>query len=95
MDKMFKRTLLGATIALASSGAMAKQVGINSDFEVEVYGVAAISLVNYNTTDNDLADSSTGIDQGYVVENESRIGFRAHKDMFENLRSLCKLNLVM
>lgn len=86
MDKMFKRTLLGATIALASSGAMAKQVGINSDFEVEVYGVAAISLVNYNTTDNDLADSSTGIDQGYVVENESRIGFRAHKDMFENFK---------
>jgi len=86
MDKMFKRTLLGAAVALASTGVMAKQVGINSDFEVEVYGVAAISLVNYNTTDNDLADSSTGLDQGYVVENESRIGFRAHKDMFENFK---------
>lgn len=86
MDKMFKRTLLGATIALASSGVMAKQVGINSDFEVEVYGVAAISLVNYNTGNNEAADSSTGRTDGYVVENESRIGFRAHKDMFEDFK---------
>ncbi|KOO07307.1 porin [Vibrio hepatarius] len=86
MDKMFKRTLLGAAVALASTGVMAKQVGVNSDFTVEVYGVAAISLVNYNTTSNDVADSSTGQDQGYVVENESRIGFRAHKDMFENFK---------
>lgn len=78
MDKMFKRTLLGATIALASSGVMAKQVGVNSDFNVDVYGVAAISVVNYNTTDNNDASS------GYAVENESRIGFRAHKDMFED-----------
>ncbi|MCW8332659.1 porin [Vibrio sp. SCSIO 43135] len=80
MDKMFKRTLLGATIALASTGVMAKQVGVNSDFTVEAYGVAAISIVNYNTTDNN--DSSAG----YAVENESRIGFRAHGDMYENFK---------
>lgn len=78
-NKFFKTTLLGAAVALASSGVTAKEVGINSDFNVEVYGVAAISLVNYNTTDND--DSSSG----YAVENESRIGFRAHKEMFENV----------
>ncbi|EKF9278935.1 porin [Vibrio cholerae] len=78
MDKMFKRTLLGAAVAMASTSVMAKEVGVNSDFNVDVYGVAAISLVNYNTTDNRDASS------GYAVENESRIGFRAHKDMFEN-----------
>ncbi|MDL5029633.1 porin [Vibrio gigantis] len=78
-NKIFKRTLLGATVALLSTGVMAKEVGINSDFNVDVYGVAAISLVNYNTTDNN--DSSSG----YAVENESRIGFRAHKDMFEDV----------
>ncbi|WP_394139880.1 porin [Vibrio chagasii] len=78
-NKIFKRTLLGASVALLSTGVMAKEVGINSDFNVDVYGVAAISLVNYNTTDNN--DSSTG----YAVENESRIGFRAHKDMFDDV----------
>lgn len=78
-NKFFKRTLLGATVALLSTGVMAKEVGINSDFNVDVYGVAAISLVNYNTTDNN--DSSSG----YAVENESRIGFRAHKEMFDDV----------
>ncbi len=76
---MFKKTLLGAAIALVASGVTAKEVGVNSDFNVDVYGVAAISLVNYNVTDN--GDKSTG----FVVENESRIGFRAHKEMFENV----------
>ncbi|MEG3222990.1 porin [Vibrio gigantis] len=78
-NKIFKRTLLGATVALLSTGVMAKEVGINSDFNVDVYGVAAISVVNYNTTDNN--DSSSG----YAVENESRIGFRAHKEMFDDV----------
>ncbi|WP_428772093.1 porin [Vibrio sp.] len=82
MDKMFKRTLLGAAFAAFSTGAFADggQVGVNSDFNVEVYGVAAISMVNYNTTDKE-SDSS-----GFTVENESRIGFRAHGDMTENLK---------
>ncbi|MEZ9998523.1 porin [Vibrio lentus] len=78
-NKIFKRTLLGASVALLSTGVMAKEVGINSDFNVDVYGVAAISVVNYNTTDNN--DSSSG----YAVENESRIGFRAHKEMFDDV----------
>ncbi|MUJ30198.1 porin, partial [Aliivibrio fischeri] len=85
MMTMFKKTLLGAAIALVASGVTAKEVGINSDFNVEVYGVAAISLVNYNVTDNDKAKSSSDRDEGFVVENESRIGFRAHKEMFENV----------
>ncbi len=80
MEKMLKRTLLGASIALASSGVMAaEQVGINSDFNVSAYGVAAISAVNYNVTDNRKASSGT------ALENESRIGFRASKDMTEGL----------
>ncbi|USD59826.1 porin [Vibrio sp. SCSIO 43140] len=86
MEKMFKRTLLGAAVAsVVSFGSFADegaggQVGINSDFDVEVYGVAAISAVNYNTTDNK-SDSS-----GFAVENESRIGFRASGDMTDSIR---------
>lgn len=75
----FKKTLLGAAIAMAAASAHAKEVGVNSDFNVDVYGVAAISVVNYNVTDN--GDASAG----FVVENESRIGFRAHKEMFDNV----------
>ncbi len=86
MEKMFKRTLVGAAVAsLVSFSAFADegaggQVGINSDFDVEVYGVAAISMVNYNTTDN--KDDSSG----FAVENESRIGFRASGDMTDSVR---------
>ncbi|KGY13474.1 porin [Vibrio tubiashii] len=86
MDKFFKRTLIGTAVALASTGAMAKQVGVNSDFQVEAYGVAAISIVNYDTDETNMGtgvvtDKSTG----YDYENESRIGFRASKDMFDDL----------
>ncbi len=77
MDKMFKRTLLGAAIAIASSSSFANtetsQVGVISDFNVQAYGVAAISA--FYQEDNN----------GYDYENESRIGFRASKDMFDNL----------
>ncbi|ELP5730330.1 porin [Vibrio vulnificus] len=77
MDKMFKRTLLGAAVAMASTGAFADgaaQVGINSDFAVQAYGVAAISIaMNLDETSQ------------YAYDNESRIGFRASKDMMENV----------
>lgn len=47
MDKMFKRTLLGAAVAMASTGAFAASetgaIGVLSDFNVQAYGVAAIS----------------------------------------------------
>ncbi|MBD1575884.1 porin [Vibrio sp. S11_S32] len=81
MEKIFKRTLLGAAVSLAavSGAANAVEVGLNSDFKVEVYGVAAISVVNYNVGDN--RDASSGA----VIENESRIGFRADKDIIDDL----------
>lgn len=87
-NKFFKRTLLGATVAMISSGAFAasesSQVGIISDFNVQAYGVAAISVVNYDSekTEN---GKKTDTGTGYDYENESRIGFRASKDMFENV----------
>lgn len=78
MDKMIKRTLIGAAVAAASTGAFASgaessQVGVISDFNVQAYGVAAISAF-YQEDSN-----------GYDYENESRIGFRASKDMFDNV----------
>lgn len=81
MEKIFKRTLLGAVISAAAftGTANAAEIGINSDFTVEAYGVAAISVVNYNVTDNRKAST------GAVIENESRIGFRAGKDIIDGL----------
>ena len=77
MEKMFKRTLVGAAIALASTSTLAAgetgQIGVLSDFNVQAYGVAAISAFYQE-------DSA-----GYDYENESRIGFRANKDMFDNV----------
>ncbi|OBT16017.1 porin [Vibrio sp. UCD-FRSSP16_10] len=66
--------LATASVAAAETG----QVGVISDFNVDVYGVAAISVVNYNVSDNRDASS------GFAVENESRIGFRASKEMVDN-----------
>ncbi|MDG3088730.1 porin [Vibrio hannami] len=76
MEKMFRRTLVGAAVAMVSSGSFANetgQVGIISDFNVSAYGVAAISAF--------YQEDGTG----YDYENESRIGFRANKDMFDNV----------
>ncbi|MCG9598299.1 porin [Vibrio sp. Isolate25] len=87
MEKMFKRTLLGAAVAMVSTGALAaesSQVGIISDFNVQAYGVAAISVVNYDSEETK-SGVTTDTGTGYDYENESRIGFRASKDMFENL----------
>lgn len=87
-NKIFKRTLLGATVAMISSGAFAgtesSQVGIISDFNVQAYGVAAISVVNYDS-EQTKAGVKTDTGTGYDYENESRIGFRASKDMFDNV----------
>ncbi|EAR54304.1 porin, putative [Photobacterium sp. SKA34] len=83
MENMFKRTLLGASIALISSSAIAAgdayQVGINSDFNVDVYGVAAISAFYQE-------DGNT-----YDWENESRIGFRASKAMTDNIEGFMQI----
>ncbi|WED21015.1 porin [Vibrio sp. JC009] len=81
MEKLFKRTLVGAAVASTmmfgttafASGAETSQVGIMSDFNVEAYGVAAISVF--------AQEDGTG----YNYDNESRIGFRASKDMLEGV----------
>lgn len=77
MEKVFKRTLIGAAVAIASTSAFAEsetgQIGVLSDFNVQAYGVAAISAF--------VQESGNG----YDYENESRIGFRASKDMFDNV----------
>lgn len=78
---MFKKTLVAAALATASMGANAYQIGENNDFNVEVYGVAAISIVDYG--DN--------ADVGPVLENESRIGFRAGKAMTENIDAFMQI----
>ncbi|OLQ91945.1 porin [Vibrio panuliri] len=92
MDKIFKRTLVGAAVAFASAGVMAKQVGINSDFDVDVYGVAAISVVNYDTDETKISTGAvTNKSSGYDYENESRIGFRASKQMFEDVNVLMQI----
>ena len=75
---MFKKTLVAAALATATMGASAYQIGHNNDFNVEVYGVVATSAVNYNVTGNDTGDQT-----GTTVENETRIGFRAGKEMFD------------
>jgi len=76
---MFKKTLVAAALTTAVFSASAYEIGINDEVELEVYGVAAISMVNYNVTDNRDADT------GYVLENESRVGFRAGKNMTDDL----------
>ncbi|MGF1699324.1 porin [Photobacterium makurazakiensis] len=87
MEKMFKRSVLGTAVAAAafmSMSANAYQIGENNDFNVEVYGVAAISIVNYDSEETkDGVKTDTGT--GYDYENESRIGFRAGKEMFDNV----------
>ena len=85
---MFKKTLVAAALATATMGASAYQIGENNDFNVEVYGVAAISAVDYNVGGND--NGSEG-KQGTVVENESRIGFRAGKEMIDGLTAFMQI----
>ncbi|RJG40266.1 porin [Motilimonas pumila] len=80
---MFKKTLVAAALATASMGANAYQIGENNDFNVEVYGVAAISVVSYGDAIG--GDVNPELNKGPVIENESRIGFRAGKAMTENI----------
>jgi predicted porin len=89
MENMFKRSILGAAVATAAMASMsvsAYEIGQNNDFSVEVYGVAAISVVNYDGEQTNKASGvKTDTYTGYDYENESRIGFRAGKEMFENV----------
>lgn len=82
---MFKKTLLGAAIAaatLVSGAANAYMIGDPNDANVEVYGVVSISAVNYNSSYND---------NGYVLENETRVGFRAAKAMTDSIEAFMQV----
>ncbi|WP_087017039.1 porin [Thaumasiovibrio subtropicus] len=72
MEKMFKRSLVGAAIAAASVVAAPAMANDN----VEIYGQAAIS---YWVIDSKAEGAKTSTD----VDNESRIGFRGSKQ-FKN-----------
>ncbi|CAM2846680.1 porin [Vibrio ordalii] len=83
MDKMFKRTLLGATVATMLSGA-AFSVSAAESANYEVYGVIALQAAyrDYDTGTK-AGDDNLG---GTQFNNESRIGFRGEKD-FKNIDS--------
>lgn len=65
MDKMFKRTLLGAAVAMAAVGVQAAQLTDN----VQLYGQAAGNLY-FESKGDSAKDDTVG------VEIESRIGLR-------------------
>ncbi|MFO6421816.1 porin [Motilimonas sp. KMU-193] len=83
---MFKKTLVAAALSTAAMSASAYEIGQNNDFSVEVYGVAAISAVDYGK-----ANLKDGKKVGIVLENESRIGFRAGKEMVPNLEAFMQI----
>lgn len=80
---MFKKMLSAITLVTLTMGANAYEIGQNNTSNVEVYGVVAMSAVNYNVTNVD--NSSTGT-KGTLLENETRIGFRADKEMVQGLK---------
>lgn len=80
---MFKKTLLAAALATTAFGASAYEIGQNNDFSVEVYGVAAMSVVNYNITNEN--KNKANPQKNFGLENESRIGFRAGKAMTDSI----------
>jgi len=78
MNKSFKRSVLATLVVLASAGAYAAEkennfVAIATDFNVDLYGVAAISVFSQED------------DSGYNFDNESRVGVKANKDMFDGV----------
>ncbi len=81
MKRNFKLAALG--LVLFSSGSVfaneSGQVGILSDVNVQAYGKAALSI--YTEEDGN----------GYVYDNESYIGFRAAKQMFDDIRATMQI----
>ncbi|MCP4320399.1 MAG: porin [Psychromonas sp.] len=78
---MFKKTLVAAALATATMGASAVQVAESETTSLEVYGNVAISIY---------ASDADG-DTGWALENESRVGFRGHKDLSDNLTSFFQI----
>lgn len=89
----FKKTLLGAAIAattMAAGTAHAYMIGDPNDANVEVYGVVSISAVDYNAKKFDATGKEVDGD-GMVLENESRVGFRAAKTMNDSLEAFMQI----
>ncbi|WP_299016050.1 porin [uncultured Photobacterium sp.] len=94
MDKMFKRSILGAAIATAamvSASANAYTIGESNDAQVEVYGVVSISAVDYGTDDGFTSEDGSKKDEGWVLENETRVGFRAAQAMTDSLEAFVQV----
>lgn len=66
------------TSAYSSAEVDAGQVGILSEVDVHAYGKAALSIYTEEGT-------------GYVHDNESYIGFRASKQMFDNINAMMQI----
>lgn len=79
---MFKKSMIAATIigSFAALPAHAYKIGTSNDMNVEVYGVIAVDLNYY-------ADTGTG----YDINNESRVGFRAGKQMFDDFEVFAQI----
>lgn len=83
MDKFFKRTVIGSAVAaavMASTAANAYVIAQTDENSVELYGVVSISAVDYGT------DNST-----FVLENESRVGFRASQVMTDSVEAFVQM----
>lgn len=79
---MFKKSMIAATIigSFAALPAHAYKIGTENGMNVEVYGVIAVDLNYY-------ADAGTG----YDINNESRVGFRAGKQMFDDFEVFAQI----
>ncbi|MFL1909178.1 porin [Plesiomonas shigelloides] len=81
---MFKKSMIAATIigSFAALPAHAYKIGTENGMNVEVYGVIAVDLNYY-------ADSNPSA--GYDINNESRVGFRAGKQMFDDFEVFAQI----
>ncbi|MCK6262629.1 porin [Vibrio sp. ZSDE26] len=82
MKNVFKKSLVGAAVLMATGAANAYMIGDANDANVEVYGVVSISAVDYN---------QTGANDGWALENETRVGFRAAKPMTDSVTAFMQV----
>ncbi|WP_064605499.1 porin [Photobacterium sp. J15] len=83
MNKIFKRSVLGAAIAtagLVSASANAYTIGESNDSQVELYGIVSISAVDMGKKDS-----------SWELDNETRIGFRAAQAMSDSVEAFVQV----
>ncbi|WGV99633.1 porin [Vibrio sp. YMD68] len=85
MKNVFKKSLVGAAVMMAAGTANAYMIGDANDANVEVYGVVSISAVDYG------ASNAAGPDDGWALENETRVGFRAAKVMTDSVTAFAQV----